>query len=317
MPLTFLPKCKLHFFDYPRWLTFLSEYYAHLNIKYNTFARNQFLFSQNPYNNPATYFVSTFINFITLVGGSIEHYYGFMNLFIIGLFIKNNTFENSLLCLKNAMFFVYISCKINETTKSQLIRDTGSYLLSIIGLLSFYKFKKINIKIFLTHDAFNLLYFIILVYIKTPTIRKSTYYTELDLFQKYHKNKYNQIIHLATTSYGVIGVIQILHKKLKISYINIWCFLFLYTRYFIPDGDVENITILLFSCCFLLLKKFPNRFNSPIKILFISIVLQEFSHFIFNEPTYMSSYVEKNIQYELLIKHIIWLLPFEIRTLLN
>lgn len=308
---------KLHFFDYPRWLSFLSEYYAYLNIKYNTFARNQFLFSQDPYNNKATYVVSTFINFITLVGGSIEQYYGFMNLFIIVLFIKNNTFKNRLLCLTNAMFFVCISCKINETTKSQLIRDTGSYLLSIIGLLAFYKFKKYKIKIFLKNNVVNTLLLIILFNIKIPTISKNTYFIELDLFQEYHKNKYNQIIHLITTSYGVLGLIQLLYKKLKVSYINIWCFLFLYTRYFIPDGDAENITIMLLCYYFLLLKKFPHRFKNPIKIIFLSILFQELSHFIFNEQTYMSSYSDKKIQYGLLVKHIIWLIPFEIRTLLN
>ena len=93
--------------------------------------------------------------------------------------------------------------------------------------------------------------------------------------------------------------------------------LFLYTRYLIPDSDVENISVLLFSFYILILKKYPNKFKNPIKIILASVLLQEASHYIFNEPTYMSTYLSDKNQNELFLKHIIWLIPFEIRTLIN
>ncbi len=315
---------KLHFFDYPRWLSFLSEYYAYLNIKYNKFARNQFLFSQDPYNNPATYIVSTLINGITIIGGSIEHYFGFVNLLVIFIIIKNNTLKNKIYYLKNAMYFVFICCKINETTNKQLFRDTFTYLLSIILLLTYTKYKTNNIIKYLPKYSielptifFLIVYFSGIFYNINPIITKKEYYTDLYFFQEYHKNKYNQVVHLITTSYGVLGGLKFVNKYLTVSYVNLWCFLFLYTRYLIPDPDVENISILLFSFYIIILKKYPNKFNNPIKIILASVLFQEISHYIFNEPTYMGSYLSHINQNKLFLKHTIWLIPFEIRTLIN
>ena len=315
---------KLHFFDYPRWLSFLSDYYAYLNIEYNKFARNQFLFSQDPYNNPATFIVSILINGITLIGGSIENYFGFVNLFVIFLIIKNNTLKNKIYYLKNAAYFVFICCNLNETTKPQLFRDTYAYLLSIIPVLTYIKYKTNTINMYIpTYSVefpriiFLIVYFSGIFYTIEPFITKKEYYTDLYLFQEYHKNKYNQIVHLVTTSYGVLGILKFINKYLNMSYINLLCFLFLYTRYLIPDPDVENISVLLFSFYILILKKYPNKFKNPIKIILVSVLFQEASHYIFNEPTYMGTYLSQKNQNELFLKHIIWLIPFEIRTLIN
>ena len=307
---------KLHFMDYPKWLSFLANYYAKLNIKYNKFARKQFLFSQDPYNNPATFLVATFINLITTIGGSIEKYFGFINLFIILLFIRNNNLTNKLLCLQYSLFFIIISCKINNCTNAQFIRDTSAYTISIIGVLTFNKIKNIKLKFYLP-VSYLIIYLSGIFYTIAPKLTKNIYYNELSVFQDYHTNKYNQFIHLVTTSYGVMGFIQILNKYLYISYINLWCFLFLYTRYLIPDPDCENLTVLLFSFYFLLLKKFPYNFKKPIKMIVYSILLQELSHYVFNESTYMSNYVGSKSQNIDFFKHINWLIPFEIRTFMN
>jgi len=140
---------------------------------------------------------------------------------------------------------------------------------------------------------------------------------DLVLFQEYHKNRYNQLIHLITTSYGTMGIIKWIHQYLYISYINLWCFLFLYTRYLIPDIDSENITLIVISFYIILLKKYPKKFKNPLQMIFISILSQELSHYIFNEKTYMSNYITNYNSGELLFKHIIWLIPFEIRTMIN
>lgn len=307
---------KLHFIDYPRWLSFLSKYYENLNINYNKFARKQFLFSQDPYNNPTTFIVSTIINFITIIGGSIEQYVGFINLLIVLLFIKNNNLTNKLLCLKAGLGFIIISCKVNQCTKAQFIRDTSAYTLSIICIFTFNKLKNINLRFYLP-VTYLIIYLCGIFYTFTPKITAEIYYNELELFQQYHTNKFNQIVHLATSSYGIMGLIQILYKYLKISYINLWCFSFLYTRYLIPDIDCENLTVLLFGFYFLILKKYPNKFKHPIKMIIYSILFQELSHIVFKEKTYMSCYSnDKNIN-ETFFKHIIWLIPFEIRTLIS
>ena len=46
-------------------------------------------------------------------------------------------------------------------------------------------------------------------------------------------------------------------------------------------------------------------------------IIISLSHYVFNESTYMSNYVGSKNQNIYFFKHIIWLIPFEIRTFIN
>lgn len=307
---------KLHFFDYPDWLSGISSYFGQLNIIYNQFARKQFLFSQDPYANPYTYLVSTFINFITILGGSLERYIGFFNMGISLILLYNNETTSTLLCLQNFFLITCISCKVVNSVPELTIRDSRSYILFIIGYLLKSNKKKINIRYYLRQSYFSL-GVIMCLYCLLPSLDKKTYYQELSKFEETHQNFSNQLVHLITTSIGIMGVIELIHQKIKISYINLMAFMYLYTRYYIPDEDSQNFTLLLLISFMVFLKKSPSQFKKPITIILASIIFQEFSHYIFNESTYLSQYIDKSNSRDTFLRHIIWLLPFEIRILLN
>ena len=156
------------------------------------------------------------------------------------------------------------------------------------------------------------------LYCLLPSLDKKTYYQELSKFEETHQNFSNQLVHLITTSIGIMGVIELIHQKIKISYINLMSFMYLYTRYYIPDEDSQNFTLLLLISFMVFLKKSPSQFKKPITIILASIIFQEFSHYIFKESTYLSQYINKtNNSRDTFLRHIIWLLPFEIRIILN
>lgn len=307
---------KLHFFDYPDWLSGISSYFGQLNIIYNQFARKQFLFSQDPYANPYTYLVSTFINFITMLGGSLERYIGFFNIGISLILLYNNETSSTLICLQNFFLITCMSCQVVNSVPQLTIRDRRSYLLFIIGYLLLANKKRINLKYYLRQSYISLGIVMCLYYL-IPSLDKKTYYQELSLFEETHQNFSNQIVHLITTSMGMLGVIELIHQKINISYINLMAFLYLYTRYYIPDEDSQNFTILLLITFIVLLKKMPSQFKKPISMIMASVIFQELSHYIFNENTYISEYIDKPDSRVTFIRHLIWILPFEIRILLN
>ena len=155
------------------------------------------------------------------------------------------------------------------------------------------------------------------LYCLLPTLDKKTYYQELSKFEKSHQNFSNQLVHLITTSIGIMGVIELIHQKIKISYINLMSFMYLYTRYYIPDEDSQNFTLLLLIFFMVFLKKSPYQLKKPISTIMASVIFQELSHFIFNENSYLSEYIDKLDSGNTFLRHVIWILPFEIRILLN
>ncbi len=131
-------------------------------------------------------------------------------------------------------------------------------------------------------------------------------------FDKYHTKRGNIGVHLITTVVGFISFIALIKKfneyngfdksssEVLILFI-LTLFHFLY-KYTIPDHQKFINTIVLVLAYFIP-TTFPNlRYDL---LLVLSVVIQELSHYIFNEKTYMSTY---NNPKKLLL-HNLWLVP--------
>ena len=93
-------------------------------------------------------------------------------------------------------------------------------------------------------------------------------------------------------------------------------------KYSIPDSDACGLSTVLITIYSIITKKYINKITYArcIFIFMLGYYLQEFSHVIFDEATYLSSYSHDNNNNNKVNKffsHIFWLLSFEIRVLLN
>jgi len=307
---------KLHFFDYPSWLSIFSQPYSWIHTQYNDIARQQFLFSQDPYNNPWTYVVSTTINTITFLGGSLERYFGFIHLMIISILVKKNTLLSFTYMIQNSLAIVIFCCKETNVTTSLYLRDTGTYMTALIGALTVCSLKKVYCTPIIT-NTYNMLFLILLIYPTHHSLTEDVYFKELNVFQTCHQNTMNQIIHIGTTSMGILGMIQWIHFHLQLSYINIACILYLYCHYLIHDYEVQTWCLFLFLYFFYVLRKHASYFQRPTLWIVGAMCLQELSHHIFHEETYLSTYLQKEDGVYTFIKHGLWILPFELRTIIQ
>ena len=90
-------------------------------------------------------------------------------------------------------------------------------------------------------------------------------------------------------------------------------------KYSIPDSDCSGITTVLMTFYSLLVYKYKKNITyiNCVILFLLGYALQDISHIIFSEPTYLSSYSkDDNKVYKFLI-HTFWLLSFEIRVALN
>ena len=136
-------------------------------------------------------------------------------------------------------------------------------------------------------------------------------------------NEWNIYFHLITSSLcylGIFGVIQkyLLNKPYNFPYIICGIY-WVSNKYSIPDTDAAYLSTMLITFYAIIIRKY--RFYITIMrcifIFILGIILQELSHIIFNESTYLNSYKDDKNWIQILFLHTFWLIPFEIRTLLN
>ena len=119
---------------------------------------------------------------------------------------------------------------------------------------------------------------------------------------------------------GIFGVIQkyLLNKPYYFPYIICGIY-WISNKYSIPDTDAAYLSTLLNTFYAIIIRKYRNyiTIDRCVFIFILGVILQEFSHKIFNEPTYLSSYKDDKNWIKILFIHTFWLIPFEIRTLIN
>ncbi len=136
-------------------------------------------------------------------------------------------------------------------------------------------------------------------------------------------NKFNIYFHLITSSLcylGIFGVIQkyLVNKPYYFPYIICGIY-WISNKYSIPDKDAAYLSTILITFYAIIIRKYRYYIivNRCILTFISGIILQELSHIIFNEPTYLSSYKQDKNWIQILFLHIFWLIPFELRTLMN
>tara|TARA_B100000424_G_scaffold267453_1_gene260378 strand:- start:10207 stop:11619 length:1413 start_codon:yes stop_codon:yes gene_type:complete len=313
---------KLHFYDYSYFMQPFSNIYKTLNIKYNFFARDKFLYSINPYNNALAYLLSFFINSITVVGGYTEYLIGLVNISIFyfiyqGVYKKKYEFHCVMEYITNYICLTQLF--IGTVPPGTFWRDLIIYkILSFVSIYKEYNYilRPSSISSFVLSVGIGILQY------SCPT-KSNLYYDYLNEFSKYHMNEWNIYFHLITSSLcylGIFGVIQkyLLNKPYNFPYIICGIY-WVSNKYSISDTDAAYLSTMLITFYAIIIRKY--RFYITIKrcifIFILGIILQELSHIIFNESTYLNSYKDDKNWIQILFLHTFWLIPFEIRTLLN
>ena len=132
-------------------------------------------------------------------------------------------------------------------------------------------------------------------------------------FKKYHKNKYNRIIHIFSFLIGFLAFIFIFKNKyIKYAIILLYISLIYFTYYNIIIITNISIILLIIFCIFKYLN-ITSTFTLVVIIL-ITYIIPELSHIYFKEPTYLYNRLnkEQNIFMIIiqLIKHSINLVPY-------
>ncbi len=313
---------KLHFYDYPTFMKPFAKVFKFLNLRYNSFARSKFLHSINPYKNAQSYALSFFINSITILGGYTELFIGIINLAIIFLVYKG-VYRNS---FRFHCFMEYISCYICMTQTFIRIIPPGVFWrdLLIYKCLSFLFIYPKN-KLLFTPSSITS--FILCISIGISQYQKKTqelfYYQQFQEFSDFHQNKYNICFHILTTSICYLGLFASLQKFIRnkpFHFPQLICAIYwISNKYSIPDKDVAGISTILFTVYAFIVNKYMRKVTlmQCFMLFNFGIFAQELSHYYFDEETYLSSYRKNNNWIKILFLHTYWLVPFEIRALLN
>ena len=318
---------KLHFYDYALFVKKFSTIYKQLNIRYNAFARNKFLYSINPYKNITAYFLSFLINSITIIGGYTEYFIGIVNITIF-YFIFNGVYKNKHVC------YICLECMVVYLSVMQQLlgvvpfgtfwRDLLVYKIIALTYIYIY-WRKMNNNFTFIVSNISLLILSLSIAANKGNINRNThiYYQHLNEFSRYHSNQYNIYFHLITSSLCYIAIFGIIQKKLRYRPIHLpylVCGLtWMINKYSIPDGDACGLSTVLITIYSIITKKYINKitYTRCVFIFMLGYYLQEFSHIIFDEATYLSSYSSDNNKVNKFFSHVFWLLSFEIRVLLN
>jgi len=132
-------------------------------------------------------------------------------------------------------------------------------------------------------------------------------------FKKYHKNKYNRIIHIFSFLIGFIAFIFIFKNEyIKYAIILLYISLIYFTYYDIII--ITNISIIL-SIIFYIFKYLNiTSIFTLIVVILITYIIPELAHIYFEEQTYLYNRLnkEQNIFMIIiqLIKHSINLVPY-------
>ncbi len=117
---------KLHFYEYPAVLSLIAPYFGAINRNYNFAARAAFLASQFPDRSVFAKLIGSFINGITVLGGSAEVVYGLCNLCIVSAITvaTKANLQTILLWLGSAHLVLYVLAFVfRQTTQGMLVRD--------------------------------------------------------------------------------------------------------------------------------------------------------------------------------------------------
>lgn len=161
--------------------------------------------------------------------------------------------------------------------------------------------------------AFQICGYLVQMFLEDNDIHLESDYKKIkNEFSLYHKNNGNIRVHLITTIVGFVALIGCI-GKLNGSSDILKCFILtivhILNRYTLPEDQLFLNNCLLFLTYFITKNK---KFNY-IFVLILSVILQELSHYVFNEKTYISSYNEISK----LILHNIWLVPLVINSYLE
>jgi len=143
-------------------------------------------------------------------------------------------------------------------------------------------------------------------------------------FQKYHKNKYNRIIHIVSFLVGFSAIIWLLPYKYKFTLPMLYLFgiihygysftillsimISLFIIYFITHYSLNYISRL-----FTFGNKTIVKYIITFIVLIITFLIPEFSHYYFQEPTYLYNRIERENGFQKIkqiIKHEINLVPY-------
>ena len=307
---------KLHFFEYPRELSWFSSIYIWLNTRYNEMARSYFLLSQQPYYSNESYLWSCIINVITQTIGTLELYVGFVNIGILFLLLVNaRSIKECTLHVSVCYWFIgMLRESVTDCTPALLNRDTNVYLCTLILLYGIQYPKSLK-----KSTWYNLIGPGVLRP-SLPNFLLSTehYYDMYRLFQTYHTSVWNVIGHILSTSVAYLSVGG-LGNPGGFSYTKVMGYAWLITRYTIPESELRTIIIgcmLLFNY---ILKRWGYMYGrlDYAGFLLLSIYAQELCHDLYDEPTFMSHYMKDKNNIGTFIEHSIWLFPFELRALKN
>ena len=143
-------------------------------------------------------------------------------------------------------------------------------------------------------------------------------------FQKYHKNKYNRIIHIISFLVGFSAIVWLLPYKYKFTLPLLYLFGIIHYGY--SFTILLTIMISLFIIYLIthyslnyVLKIFTSGNKIFIKniitiiVLIITFLIPEFSHYYFQEPTYLYNRIEREHGFKKIvqiIKHEINLVPY-------
>jgi hypothetical protein len=126
-----------------------------------------------------------------------------------------------------------------------------------------------------------------------------------DEFKLYHTNSMNVFMHLISTSMCIKAIMNICPEIISLYALTLYLKL-----------DIVNAISCTIHLIFLYyLEKYNYLYSF---ILFMSGYLLQFtSHIVFNEETYIQSYIHKNNNFKKLLTHTYYLLPCIMDTLLN
>lgn len=284
--------CQIYFFIY---------YFAWIfrKVKLNHFIRDALLFKNLSWAIILKLYFEEKINKKSIIVSIIGLYLAYSSYLSLGkevtYFQKELTNKETKLVLNK---FPY-----NLGLKSPMIIGN---IIFLSGLLINKDFRKSSKNIVLVQIAG---YFIQMFLEDNNIYLDNDYKKTKDEFSLYHKNRYNIRAHFVTTIVGFISLVGYT-GNLSNSSDLLKCFILtiihILNRYTLPNHQLFLNNCVLFLTYFITKNK---KFNY-LSLLIISIILQELSHYIYKEKTYISSYNEPSK----LILHNLWLVPLVINS---
>lgn len=139
-------------------------------------------------------------------------------------------------------------------------------------------------------------------------------------FNEYHNNNLNIFIHLLTTPFTIFELILTINKVSKNTHISkIISFIYLISlAYYGLPFNVICLTSYTLAMLVVISEKIKTKLLYNIGLFIIGYLMQDFSHYITNEPTYQSSYINSTLNSNsianLFIEHTYYLLPLIISS---